>query len=64
MLHFVKICLKDIKRLLGPLTAISLSICYAMLLVLACSVFQKPTQIYRGFELFFHSALASTMMNS
>ena len=33
----------------------------AILLVLACSVFRKPTQIYRGFELFFNFALASTM---
>ena len=63
----MKISLKDIKRLLAPCSdAISLSICYTILLVLACSVFWKPThgQIYiRGFELFFHSALASTMIN-
>ena len=60
----MKISLKDIKRLLAPCSdAISLSICYAILLVLACSVFRKPTQIYRGFELFFHSALASTEIN-
>ena len=54
----MKISLKDIKRLLAPCSdAISLSICYAILLVLACSVFRKPTQVHRGFELFFHSAL-------
>ena len=58
----MKICVKDIKRLLAPVILfLSLSICYAILLVLACSVFRKPTQIYRGFELFFHFALASTM---
>ena len=56
ILHFVKICLKDIKRLLAP---VRLFLCpYATLFCWSwvCSVFQKPIQIYRGFELCFHSS--------